>query len=205
MKISTTELIYLNEAAKALKQREFVIINNSIVGLDNVDSYLVFINLDTNIFYNPDLNGLVFNMRELSAFVKTISIESEFEINQAISQYCIVTMVDKLIINNVSLGIYNHILEKINFALSPKTIMSPKQLINEEIQNVFALRKDDGCIYYKHNNKYMMTLFSGILPVNKGDKVYLTILPNNITSFISKFEIVKKKFIVNIYIAYLYM
>ena len=67
--IKTTELLHLNEAAKALKQKNFIIIINSnntiIAGIDNVNACIKFVELQTNIFYNIALNNIIINEREL--------------------------------------------------------------------------------------------------------------------------------------------
>ena len=48
--MKASELIYLNEAAKALKQKNFIIKNNTIVGADNA-AFLIYTTLDPSYFY----------------------------------------------------------------------------------------------------------------------------------------------------------
>lgn len=206
--IKTIELLHLNEAAKALKQKDFQIINNYIIGLDNIDSCIKYIALDNNLFYNESLEGSMFNTRELSAFIKAITTESEFIIKD---------------INSTTWGIYTNynnscltikhdmLFSNINYMYSRlniiKNINNYKPLVDEinissDIEPLFSLNKDGGCYYYKYDNKYFMTLFSGLLPLNKSDKVYLTIYFNNETSFIAKYRVNKKKFNVYVLISY---
>lgn len=206
--IKTIELLHLNEAAKALKQKDFQIVNyNFIIGLDNIDTCIKYTILDSNIFYNQALEGMIVNTRELSAFVKNITIESEFKITQFASGYNTMWNINsnsgaQLFFRRGSSNIINFNEEKI---LRGKSLLVDEIYINDDIQQVFSLRKNDGCFYYKFQNKYFITLFSGILPLNKADKVYLSIYSNNSTSFIAKFRIKKKKFDVYIYITYLYI
>lgn len=206
--VKTAELLHLNEAAKAIKQKTFQIVNyNTIIGLDNIDSCIKYTILDSS-FYNEILNGAIINSRELSAFIKTITLEFEFEVR----------MLDY---NTLSISSVSSVL---NFVINKQSIINPEQklmnvinscryiapIVSEEcitdnISNLFTLRKGDGCIYYKHHNKYFITLFSGLLPINKSDKIYLTIYPNNNNSFLSVFKISKKKFNVFVYVLYLYI
>ena len=203
--IKTAELLHLNEAAKAIKQKTFQIVNyNTIVGLDNIDSCIKYTILDSS-FYNEILNNAIINSRELSAFIKTITLEFEFE----------VYMLDYNILSISSVS------STLNFIINKQTLINPEQklintinfckcitpIVNEEcitdnISTLFTLRKGDGCIYYKHHNKYFITLFSGLLPINKSDKIYLTIYQNNNNSFLSIFRINKKKF--NVFVCILY-
>ena len=63
--IKTVELLHLNEAAKALKQKNFIItLNNDttiIFGIDNIDSCIKFTKLDNNLFYNLTLKNIIIN------------------------------------------------------------------------------------------------------------------------------------------------
>jgi hypothetical protein len=68
--LTTSELVYINEAAKALKQKEFILIDNAMIGLDNIQSIVTYVLLDNNFFINH-LNGVIINQRALSAFVKS--------------------------------------------------------------------------------------------------------------------------------------
>ena len=80
--------------------------------------------------------------------------------------------------------------------------------ITNEIQELYSLRKTDGCFYYNtsvNNNKYFMTLFYGLLPLNKADKVSLTIYDTGwiYNDFVTHFVVDKKKFKVNVILCYL--
>lgn len=207
--IKTTELLHLNEAAKALKQKNFIIIinnNNTIIaGIDNVNACIKFTELQTNLFYNTALNNIIINARELSAFVKTITIESEFEIKQKNDTNLYISSMNaelSFIINRyINL---NKTYDIINYCNTNTPTISEEN-VTDKLTDLFSIHKDDGCIYYKHYNKYYMTLFYGLLPINKSDKILLSIYHNINISFIARFKVVKKHFTIHIYINYLYI
>lgn len=208
--MKASELIYLNEAAKALKQKNFIIKNNTIVGADNT-AFLIYTALDPSYFYPQEfIYNTQINSRELSAFVKDIQLMQDFKFHS----------------NMNGLGIYNgsKILNFVNkqqtfdnIAIDRnikfvKTIQNnsnmcvePEENVTDEFNFLFTLKKDSGCSNYVYKNKYYMTLFSGILPLNKSDKIYLSIYGNNSVSFNALFRVEKKKFNVIICIAYLYI
>lgn len=207
-KISTVQLLYLNEAAKALKQKNFQIFSDYIVGIDNISSYIIYTPLDRQIMYDIPINGAIVNARDLSAFVKTITIESEFNIEEPNKDGILVisTMNATLIFENRINMRFNNIAENIIDTVERirmQNVLSPCVCVNTELENLFNLHKQDGCMYYIHDNRYFITLFAGLLPLNKSDKIYLTIYEDSDTSFITEFKICKKKFAVYVYIAYL--
>ena len=193
--IKTTELLHLNEAAKALKQKNFIIIinnNNTIIaGIDNVNACIKFVELQTNLFYNTALNNIIINARELSAFVKTITIESEFEIKQKNDTNLYISSMNaelSFIINRyINL---NKTYDIINYCNTNTPTISEEN-VTDKLTDLFSIHKDDGCIYYKHYNKYYMTLFYGLLPINKSDKILLSIYNNSNISFIARFKVIK--------------
>ena len=197
--IKTSELIYLNEAAKALKKKRFIIFYNNIIACDNL-SYLSYVTLDSDIFYNPYLSGLVVETRELSAFVKTITTESCFTSRTVSNGYVINTITGnlKFTFSNIDIG---------KLFKAPKPfIICEEECINDKIPEIFEIRRHDGSFNYIHHGKYFMTLFYGILPLSKADKIYLTIREGyTINSFIAEFRVSKKKFDVNVVVAYLYI
>jgi hypothetical protein len=210
IKITTSELLYINEAAKALKQKVFKIYNNTLIGMDNINDYVIYVDLDAKIYHNIDFNNFIINLRELSAFVKTIMLESEFELrNKEDGIYCINTMNGELnLINRVDLKSKVIPENQLAYVKSISNICIPLEneyIINNDISELFSMKRDSGCIYYNYKNKYYISLFSGILPLNKSDKVSLTIYPNDNHSFIAKFSVMKKKFTINAYLSYLYI
>lgn len=208
--IKTADLIYLNEAAKALKQNNFQYLShgNVIIGYDNLDSYTTYVKLDENMFYVPELNGCVVSSRELSAFIKSICLETEFELKwNSNNSLAIASMTGLLVfrIENIHLGYTKFTNTEL---INNLPVLCPEEQVNETLANAFALRKADGAIYYKHHGKYFMTLFSGLMNVSKTDKVYLTLFDYrsiNQYVFVARFVIHKKKFKVNVFIGYRYV
>lgn len=204
MKLTTSELVYINEAAKALKQKEFILIDNAIIGIDNIQNMLTYILLDVN-YINNYHNGIIINQRALSAFVKTLSIESDFEFNSIDNIIRTISGGELTIIYNLSIA--ELVCNKFKYAASLdhtiQTVISETEIpdIMTKIQN---MKSADGAIGINYNG-YYMTLFPSFLPTNKTDKMYVTILQPYIQlhTFIAKFRIKKKKFDIVTYINYL--
>ena len=207
MKFTVNDLVYIGEAAKSLKQRDFVFTPTYLIGLDNIKNYLCYVELDTNFLSNPaEMYDCVINAKELSAFIKTITLESEFIIDETKNIDTIATTSGSL---NIRFEKYNirfakYKLEKVAYDLGLHTDHVKQSVdVTNELSELFSLKKADGIIYFKYNG-YFMTLFSGLLPINKSDKIHLTIYnQSTINTFIANFTIIKKKFKVNIYLAYL--
>ena len=211
--MKASELIYLNDAAKALKQKNFIIKNNTIVGADNT-AFLIYTTLDPCYFYPQEfICNMQINSRELSAFVKDIQLMQDFKFHSNMNGLEIYNGSKILNFINKQQTFDNIAIDtNIKFV---KTIQSnsdicnmciePEENVTEELSFLFALKKDSGCSNYVYKNKYYMTLFSGILPLNKSDKIYLSIYSNNSVSFNALFRVEKKKFNVIVCIAYLYI
>ena len=203
MNITTSELVYINEAAKALKQKDFILIDNAMIGLDNIENLVTFILLDNNFLTNY-FHGIIINQRSLSAFIKTISIESDFEFDS------MNTVIQTKSGGELLIGFDQRIAElacsryKTAISIDASYINSVPEKeapnITESIQN---MSKADGAIRVNYYN-YYMTLFPSILPLTKSDKMYISIfelcyIPK---LFVGKFRINKKKFDVITYIHY---
>ena len=203
MNITTSELVYINEAAKALKQKDFVLIDNAIIGLDNIQYIVTYVLLDSN-FINNYFNGIIINQRSLSAFIKTISIESDFEFDSIDTTLRTVSGGELSI--RFDQRITSFAYNKYKYALSIDN--TTKVIINEvevpEILNkIQNMSKADGAgnVIYEG---YYMTLFPSILPTTKSDKLYLQIFqPDLIHTFTTKFRINKKKFNIITYISFI--
>ena len=215
MIIKTVDLITINEASKALKQKDFIYCDGCIYGIDNIDGYITWVEI-TNSLHDKciNLDGLVFNARELSSFVKSINTEDEFDIRFDSNNMCILSTINERLIITKNDYLVSTIKTKINkinkFINSCNNIDSTVYIkeITNEIQELYSLRKTDGCFYYNtsvNNNKYFMTLFYGLLPLNKADEVSLTIYDTGwiYNDFVTHFVVDKKKFKVNVILCYL--
>ena len=75
---------------------------------------------------------------------------------------------------------------------------------DQQFLDVLEKKSKDGAIMYK-KDKYIMFIYSGLLPINKADKVNLNIYDMG-AYFISNFEIIKKKYeTVNVFIRYMHL
>ena len=203
MQLKTIDLVAISEAAKALKQKDFIYYNGNLYGLDNIEGYLIYMDISNYIspeFFN--LNGIAFNARELSAFMKTILSEEEFDIT-FINGVCVInTMMDGILTIKYLPRFINTINNKIKVLSYQSTIPMD---VTDNLLPLFSMKKTDGCFYYKpliNNQKLFITLFPGLLPLNKSDKILLSVALFDI-SFIAYFTVIKKKFKVNIVVYYL--
>lgn len=209
--IKTVELLHINEAAKALKQKEFQIFDQFIIGVDN-SATMQYVQLDSSIFVNNHrFENIVINARELSAFIKTITLESEFILIPHLDQgFTTHTRAGGSLLFKKSFLTNMYCASSMDTFYRVQSMMQynpcqPEIEITDNISQLFLMKKGDGSIRYNHLNRYMITLFSGLLPINKSDKVYLSIYHNSDCAFNALFRIKKKKFDVIICIAYLYI
>ena len=207
--ITTSEVLYLNEIAKSLKNRNFYIIRGNMIGCDHISDYLLYTKLDPNFYSNIQFDGCTFNARELSAFVKTITIETQFtfKLNDD-GMWSTESMVGgTFTVDQRPKDNFNKIALAESLAIEIPLV--PEQDVTADLERLFSLKKDDGRFIYHYKDKYMITLFQPILPLSKIDTIYLTIYPNpgiSSVSFIARFRITKKKKPdVYAYLAYLYI
>ena len=205
MKLTTSELVYINEAAKALKQKDFIIIDNAMIGLDNIQNIVTYVLLDTNFFINH-LNGIIINQRSLSAFIKTLSMESEFLLDFKDNIAKINTISGGELILSYNLYIGELACDRFKHAISLEDNIQTV-IVESEISDILTkiqnMKSADGSIGINYNG-YYMTLFPSLIPTTKTDKLYVKILqPPIMHTFISKFHIKKKKFDVITYVNYL--
>ena len=206
MNLTTSELVYINEAAKALKQKDFILIDNAMIGIDNIQNIVTYVLLDNNFFINH-LNGVIINQRELSAFIKALSVESDFKFD----------FIDNVAkINTISGGELNIIFNrsiaelacsKFKYAISLDHVIKttiPNTEIPDIASKIQSMNKADGSVRINYNG-YIMTIFPSLFPITKADKMYVSILQPylQLHTFIAKFMIKKKKFDIITYINYL--
>lgn len=203
MKLTIAELVYLNDAAKNLKQKDFILINNIMIGIDNIQNILTYIVLDNNFFINY-LPGAIINQRSLSAFIKGLTIESEFNIEFDNNISTIKTNSGVELLLHLDPYIYNEACNKYKQSVN---ISSYNSIINDIEAKDIALKiqsmsKSDGGIGLDFNG-YYITIFPSILPLNKSDKLYITIYDELSNIFTTLFRIHKKKFDIMTYVSYL--
>ena len=202
MVITTSELVYINEAAKALKQKDFILINNAIIGIDEIYNMVTYILLDTNFISNY-FDGIIINQRALSAFIKTLSIESDFKFDSV--NNIIRTISGGELLLRYDPSIMKMADSRFKYALELNNIQPTIQETDASdiASQIQSMKSADGAMGVNFNG-YFMTLFPSFLPLNKNDKMYISILDQPFyNTFIAKFHIKKKKFDIITYIHYI--
>mgnify|MGYP004456232285 CR=1 FL=1 len=201
MMMSINDIIYINEAAKALKQKQFLFYKNCLIGLDYIDQYVLFLKLDEsllsgNYYNNP---GIKFVTRDLSKFVKTLTIEHEFEIDYTDGDHMIVSNMDTLVYT-----ISRNIDYNTDKALKrlPTLATSKVMDVTEQINPIKSLKKADG-VFNLTIDDYIMLIPSTLLPLSKPDKVSIQICDIYPYSYTTKFIIYKKKFTIMVFLSFL--
>lgn len=198
--IQTVDLITLSNISKSLKQKDFIVFNNKIYGIDSTQYHIYTSIIQLNGINEP----IQLNYKELSEFVKSITTEMEFNIENYGSYYNITNNLGgtlKILKPNILLMQF---VNNTNNYINNFSRRVDYGIINNDLEQLLSMKKSDGTFYYKKDNKYFMTLYPGLLPVNKGDKINLSILDNEQDNlFVGHFEINKKNIVVNINILYL--
>lgn len=199
MKLTTAELVYINEAGKALKQKDFMIIDRYLIGLDNILNILSYVTLDASFIPNI-INGMIINQRELSAFIKTIALESEFDYND--QNTVLTTMADGALLIKYDNKIADVVYHKFKLRSYFDSIEINEEEINDIMLKLQAMNKADGALNITHNG-YFMTIFPSVLPSNKSDKMFIKIYDYGTEIFTARFRVRKKKFNVITYMSYI--
>lgn len=193
MVLTSTDLITISNYAKYIKHKEFLVFNGKLYGIDYINYYYIYTN-DLSDYLNPEImsEALIFATRELASFIKTITTETEFTLHQCDnSTYFIINdMGDKLYIKSnkfMAIDLSNRINNTIQYNFTDEVDIS------DDMVQLINMKKDDGVYNYRYNDIYYMTLFKGIFPLNKSDKILLSIYDNNGPTYMAKFTIYKKK------------
>lgn len=203
MKLLTSDLIYLNDACKSLKCKIAMFLSNKLIGIDDFN-YMIFTNLDPdNISVMPE-KGLIINQRELSKFIKSISVESYFEIDPYNKNNVIHTMKEELSIYQ-DRKIESIVIQRLKMTLNiDYQIYNINEVnVSNDLEELYKASKSSGAIHYKYDDTHLMTLFGGIIPLNKSDKLYLKMYDNPDNTFLVRFRVHKKKFDVYVYLLFL--
>ena len=185
IQLSKSEFLEIVDLAKSLKQKNVMFINGTIVGTDFPQSCLIYTRTS---FLRGEINGMIFNYKNISACAKMLL--DDIIVLQSLDgkHYYNSLGVNSIVHNNMAI----RILESCAHNIIPNDYAED---ITQEIQRLFSLRKGDGGYRYIHNGR-CMTLFSGLLPLNKNDKVKLSICDDSSSSFIARFDIYKAKHII---------
>lgn len=187
IKINISDLLLIKDTATAMKQRNLLLLGNRLYGTE-------MMSVSNPLRINEVRKPFLFNAKELSAFVKTLTIETEIEFSNIMSS--------QWIASSRANGSIEFIYEPFLASNIMNTLNTVAQYpyidcgdITNDLSNLFELKKTDSTIKYIHELngcKYLMFLFSGIIPLLKNDKIYLGICDHGYL-FTTRFIVQKKK------------
>ena len=198
--ISITDLAFITNASKVLKARNFMWFRDCIFSIDNFDciTYGVLNKGDWSASAFPTTNGLIMNQRELAKFTKSITTESSFAIDddQRIKSNLITTISESMTVST-NIYIQNKVFEGMTKTAQVDAIMMQVAAQELDVSTAFAdlygMTKTAGAKKFQYDRDHALTMFGGILPLDKSAKLYLTIADNpNNNTFYARFRINKK-------------
>ena len=208
MTVEISDIVNLFEASKALKCNTFMWRYDTICNISNRSTSIIkILYLDPSKVKTYSYHGIVLNQRELSTFVKNISIESSFEFSDTPGQYYIETMNNtrlSYVIDdpyyNSSYDVNKNSIADIDYGMDLDGCKEDN--VTNEMQDLFGMNMNSGIQKFNHNN-HIMILFGGIIPLNKNDSIFLTIIDSSYNTFVSRFRIHKKSYDILVYIKFL--
>lgn len=167
-----------------------------IIGTDEQFASLNITSIELNE-YGLFPCSFIIDTKEISAFMKEVSKDYEYYKPVFDYPFRFITTCKKDILeikNNIELNY--KIDELYNKVISQELTKTPiliKENFQSEIPEMFSLKTSDGARFYNVDERFLMTSFNAIHPVNKSDKVTLIIRDSDLYSYIAEFVIFKKK------------
>ena len=205
IKLMISDLTYINEIAKVLKQKNFMWYHDLIIGVDNLD-YSIYGALNTDRLSVYPENGIIMNQRDLSKVMKSITTESYFEFEDTLNKNTqLISTISDSMTMSVDVSIMNIIINNLkkDREIDMDMMGYLEENITSNISDLYNVSKYTGTFWYKYDNDHMMALIPGVLPLAKSDKTYLTIQDYPDNTFVSRFRIEKKLTDVHIYLKFL--
>ena len=200
-----SDLMQINEAAKALKCRNFMWKQNKIISIDSMD-YILYNELNTDKLLTYPTKGIVMNQRELSKIMKSITTESYFDISdELLSNTTIVNTINDSMAFKIDSSIDAGVDKNLNISHEMDELIGSNNIdITDRLGALFKLNRASGSINFQYDNEHILTLFVGILPLAKSDKILINLrdYPNS-NIFCVRFTVVKKLFKVYAYLKYI--
>ena len=200
-----SDLMQINEAAKALKCRNFMWKQNKIISIDSMD-YILYSELNTDKLLTYPTKGIVMNQRELSKIMKSITTESYFDISdELLSNTTIVNTINDSMAFKIDSSIDASVDKNLNISHQMDELIGINNIdITDRLGALFKLNRASGSINFQYDNEHMLTLFVGILPLAKSDKILINLrdYPNS-NIFCVRFTVIKKLFKVYAYLKYI--
>lgn len=104
-----------------------------------------------------------------------------------------ISIKDVVLDNCIELNYRFSLLHDTVMSLTSNPVLYKEENIQNSISDMFMLKMADGSKMYTINKRFLMTSFNSIHPVNKSDRVDLTIFDGDIYSYIAQFTIYKEK------------
>lgn len=200
-----SDLTYINEAAKALKCRNFMWKQNKIISIDSMD-YLLVGELNTDKLLCFPTKGIIMNQRELSKIMKSITTESYFDISdELLSNTTIINTINDSMAFKIDSSIDASVDRNLIISHQMDELIGSNNIdITDRLGALFKLNRASGSINFQYDNNHILTLFVGILPLTKSDKILINLYdyPNS-NIFCVRFTVIKKLFKVYAYLKYI--
>ena len=173
------------EIAKLLKSDIIYIIGNTIYGTDSNFTYLKQMTFENTVGIN-----ICYEQKLMNDFIKLCTNTITLENNSLMSN------IEVLYINNE-----NHIrnIVNLNNKINQIVLNNYNNLNvdnardNQEFENAISLKTAQGIGLYRVSEEYILSIFKGLLPINKKDKTSLSIYDVDYNRFLTRFVISKPK------------
>ena len=199
--ISVKYMSTLIKIMKAMNCDRYIILPDRIIGSDNnvvsiTETYINTMIEEPYFEINKDiLKELDDTIKKYTSNVKDKSILDTAMVDNLI-KYRSITRLGDIDIISIYMRICNNI--NSNYIISSNDDI--KQ--DENFNYCLSLKSKDGLGRYIYDNKFI-SIFSGLLPINKADKVSLEVYKSDNDTFLCRFIINKKYAILNKYLRYL--
>lgn len=181
----TLQFRELIEIGKLLKADIVYVFGNTIYGTDSNFTYLKQMAFDNVLGIN-----ICYDQKLMNDFIKLCTDTIVLEGNVLLSN------IERFVVNNdVHIRNIINLDKKINEIIitNTNTMNVDNVRDNQQFENAIALKSNQGIGLYKVSEKYILSIFKGLLPINKGDKVSLSIYDINDNRFLTRFIVTKPK------------
>ena len=184
----------LLEYSKALKCDIIRVKDNIIYGTDSNFVHLRVIRCSN------EWSDMIFYLKDLSEFIKQMNMLGHND------NALIFNIVDYISIHYEHIDTFDKLILSVNWYINNPISFSNEDLkSNDNFNTINAMKAGDGIGLLRLSDKHILTLFSGLLPINKNDKVMMSIRDIDTYRYLANFTIIKKKFSIDVYFMYLFL
>lgn len=190
MSLTEKQLASLIKSIKHYKT-DFLIFNGNIIYFMNIKDNTFVMNIVLK--FDTCIRGIYYYNMILDFLTKDFNIDYNGDIYNS----------DNKCINNVCNLFYMKIPEYVTNPINDfmELVYDDSNIRNNEIFENYISLNYPNILYIK--GIYPLTLFKGLLPINKPDKVSLKLYRTDYEQYIAYFNIIKTDYIVNKYIKYI--